>query len=193
MEDNIYILRTFGRNGSIIKVGFSTSMEKRLKAYYGANPLVEVILTTYKENGLACEKALHSNFKSAIMNEWYNEDLLLDLIRFIENFESDEKPVFNYNTDYDFGLKMSVNANKKIAKILTNEELGVFFRMVSNTEIGTNKISLIDSKTTQYYLIDFTKSSKWKVDYIFEKLISNGLIDEIEGKYYINNGLFKPI
>ena len=193
MEDNIYILRAFGRNGSVIKVGFSTSMEKRLKAYYGANPLVEVILTTYKENGSACEKALHSNFKSVIMNEWYNEDLLLDIIRFIEDFESDEKPVFNYNTDYDFCLKMSVNANKNIAKILTNEELGVFFRMVSNTEIGTNKISLIDSKTLQYSLVDFTKVSRKKVDEVFEKLLNLGLIDEIDGKYYINSGLFKPI
>jgi hypothetical protein len=193
MEDNIYILRTFGRNVNFIKVGFSDSMKKRLKAYYGHNPLVEVIMTTYKENGLACEKALHSKFRSVVMNEWYNEELLREIIMFIENFESDEKPVFNYNTDYDFCLKMSVNANKNIAKTLTNEELGVFFRMVSNTEIGTNKISLIDSKTTQYYLIDFTKSSKWKVNYIFEKLISNGLIDEIDGKYYINNGLFKPI
>ena len=85
MEDNIYMLRVYGKNESLIKVGYSSKIENRIEMYKAHNPLCEVVKTFYIEEGEIFEKKFHSLYPSELKNEWYKEELLDEILDFIEN------------------------------------------------------------------------------------------------------------
>lgn len=83
-NSNLYLIKSYGKENSLIKLGYSNNMEKRLIAYYHHNPLFELIDTCYLEKGLDWESDFHKSHKSALMNEWYGEeykDIILDSLR----------------------------------------------------------------------------------------------------------------
>ncbi len=45
MKDNLYILRVYGKNQTLIKFGYSSNITTRLNSYFSANPLTELIFT----------------------------------------------------------------------------------------------------------------------------------------------------
>lgn len=86
MEDNLYIIRVFGKNGSsVIKFGYSAKVQIRLKQYSDYNPLVEIIGTYYREDAKKFELTFHKNNKSFIRNEWYLEEQLENILYQIKN------------------------------------------------------------------------------------------------------------
>lgn len=89
-NDNLYIIKSFGTNGKeLIKLGYSSRIEERLRAYRSHNPFFEVIDTFYREDAKEFELYIHSLVISEVGNEWYNVDklgLLLNLVA-TTNFE----------------------------------------------------------------------------------------------------------
>lgn len=111
MKDNIYILRSYGNNNtSIIKLGYTSNMNSRLKTYYSHNPLLEIIGTYYVEEGPLFEKAFHSNNLSHVLYEWYKEERLPIMLSAIKNK--------NYIEDVDF-IKERKTRNLSIKLIYT--------------------------------------------------------------------------
>lgn len=83
-KHNLYIIRVFNKEGSLVKLGYSSNIKVRLTSYYYANPLVELIGTYYREDAREFESLLHRAIKAEVLNEWYTEDklpLLLDLVQ----------------------------------------------------------------------------------------------------------------
>ena len=87
--DNLYLIRVRGVEGeSLVKFGYASNMEQRLKAYYYHNPLMEVIGTYYDAAGQDFERYIHSQVEATVMNEWYSEDELPLLLEYIESGSS---------------------------------------------------------------------------------------------------------
>lgn len=93
MKDNLYILRVYGKEGnSVIKFGYSSKIQTRLKQYLDCNPLVEIVNTYYREDAKEFERSFHKNNNSFIRNEWYLEEQLENIIYQIHNgITSNEK------------------------------------------------------------------------------------------------------
>ena len=81
---NIYILRSYTKDGSVIKVGYSSRIKRRINTYKDHNPSVEVVATYYRENGHLYELALHTTFEACWKREWYSEEQLTEIIKWIE-------------------------------------------------------------------------------------------------------------
>lgn len=69
----LYLLRSFTRCGTILKVGFASSFPRRFQEYRNANPGIELIST--REGTLEDESLLHLYLRSIgfreIKKEWY--------------------------------------------------------------------------------------------------------------------------
>lgn len=68
--DNLYILKTYGANGSVLyKFGYSSNMDKRMEAYKQLNPFIELVGTYYNEGGIEFERLVHSRIQADFGNE----------------------------------------------------------------------------------------------------------------------------
>lgn len=72
--DNLYIIRIYGKDKTLIKFGYSSNIKQRLNNYYYHNPLMELLGTYYRANAQDLELIFHKNTKSEVMNEWYIDD-----------------------------------------------------------------------------------------------------------------------
>jgi len=80
MEANIYIIETTNKAGTtLVKLGYSSNIEQRLKSYRDANPLTTVIGTFYVKDALAFEQTFHKSHKSLCGREWYSKDTLEEM------------------------------------------------------------------------------------------------------------------
>lgn len=73
----LYLIRTFGRTKTALKVGYASDIKTRMKTYYHHNPYFEIVST--REGTLYDEMVLHlylqsSNLKLDILNEWFIDD-----------------------------------------------------------------------------------------------------------------------
>ena len=138
MNHNIYIIRSYGRNESIIKVGYSANIEKRLSAYKEHNPYVEIVSTFYIDDGLTFEKTLHQKFKSVYKYEWYNEDQLNDIIDYINNYpENRLKPLFGIKLEDLY--KGFLDADDKEAYKYEYPEFFDYQQYLTVTEMNTQR------------------------------------------------------
>lgn len=90
--NNLYLLRVYGKDTSLIKFGYSSTIQNRLEAYSTTNPLVEIIGTYHREDGREFELNLHKFIPSEIGREWYKEDqleLLIEYITGVRDFNSE--------------------------------------------------------------------------------------------------------
>lgn len=115
-KHNLYILRSFGKNGeTIIKFGFSKNIKERINRYYSMNPYIELLFTCYQKEGISYEKLTHSLLTPNYKTEWYNEenlDLILSYI-FTEDYTC-------YN---DFNLpKIEMSLHLKVKDLFKNKE-----------------------------------------------------------------------
>jgi rubrerythrin len=85
VNHNLYIVRVYGKEGSLIKVGYSSKIQERINSYYTSNPLMELVGTYYREDALEFENKLHKILDSAVMKEWYSEDKLDVVLSYIAN------------------------------------------------------------------------------------------------------------
>ena len=81
----IYLIRTYGKDKSLVKLGYSSDVKSRLSQYLYANPLYEVLQIQTVENAFQFEKDFHSKYPASFGNEWYEEELLPTMIKEIES------------------------------------------------------------------------------------------------------------
>jgi hypothetical protein len=83
-EHNLYIIRVYGKEGSLIKLGYSSNIIQRLYSYYNHNPLIQVIGTYYREDAEQFESKLHKVIKAKMLHEWYDESELTNIEGYIK-------------------------------------------------------------------------------------------------------------
>ena len=84
-KPNIYIIKSIGVSGEeIIKVGYSSNVDKRLNNYLYHNPSTIILKTMYIDDGAVLEKKLHNTFKSSYYNEWYPFSMYQEILDFLE-------------------------------------------------------------------------------------------------------------
>lgn len=95
--DNLYILKTYGANGSVLyKFGYSSNMDKRMEAYKKSNPFIELVGTYYNEGGIEFERLVHSRIQADFGNEWYSVDKLETILDYIHNGVPENVSVYTY-------------------------------------------------------------------------------------------------
>lgn len=70
----LYLIRSWGRGKSILKVGYTSNLPKRMENYYHSNPLFEKI--SAREGSLTDEKRLQMyleflGYKYSKLDEWF--------------------------------------------------------------------------------------------------------------------------
>jgi hypothetical protein len=81
----LYILRSYLKDSSLLKFGFSTDIWARLAQYKSTNPGIEIVYIAQLENALELEQAFHKKNLSAWGNEWYNEDMLSVIMDYLNS------------------------------------------------------------------------------------------------------------
>lgn len=81
----IYLLRTYGKDKTLVKLGYSSNVYSRLSQYISDNPLIEVIQFYIGENAYEFEQDFHSKHPAVSGNEWYEESLLDTMVKEIES------------------------------------------------------------------------------------------------------------
>ena len=195
MEDNIYIIRVFGRNGeAYIKVGYSSNIKSRLQHYYSHNPLVEVVLTVYNSNAMQLERDLHRNFDSIIMNEWYKDEQLLEIINYISSYGegSSYGNSIMFSQVY-FDLAIPSHEHKEILNKLLAKEYVLFMRLCFMADKKTLKIPIIKPDISARRLEDAFGVHRNEVKGMIGNLLSESLILLANDSYFINDNYLKPI
>lgn len=131
MEDqqpNLYLIRVTDKKGNVlVKLGYTSNIDERMRTYYYHNPLIEVIETFYKQDAKEFEKAFHKAVPSELLYEWYSEDklpLIIDAITTgkIPNLGKENvKPQFS----------MSIEAIQQITTLLDSKALSIFMKLVA--------------------------------------------------------------
>ena len=81
-KDNLYIIRIHNSEGqSMIKLGYSSNIKRRLNEYRVMNPFTQIVYTYYRPDAKKFESWFHMSHESSIMNEWYNEDMLSEMYK----------------------------------------------------------------------------------------------------------------
>lgn len=99
MKEYIYIFRTFGKDASLIKIGYSSKVNERLYNYLSHNPLLEIILIISIEDAKEFESQFHTKHKSFLRKEWYGEDILPVIYKAIDdwgNIKNTSVEIINY-------------------------------------------------------------------------------------------------
>ena len=94
----LYILRSYSKDSSILKFGYTTDIWMRLAQYKSANPFIEIVYIAQLENAFELEQDFHKNNVSTFGNEWYDEALfptMMDYLNSINhiNYTEENKPV----------------------------------------------------------------------------------------------------
>jgi len=108
----IYLIRIYGKDKSLVKLGYTTHIKSRLSQYLYANPLYEIIQTYKVKNAFQFEQDFHSKYPATFGKEWYEESLLPTMIEEIESqihevYDLTPAPKINLN------LKTTVEECKK--------------------------------------------------------------------------------
>ena len=90
-EHNLYIIRVYGETGTLIKLGYSSNILKRLETYLSHNPLTQLIGTYYREDAKEFERKLHKVIKVKMLHEWYDESELTNIEGYIKGGVFPEK------------------------------------------------------------------------------------------------------
>ena len=87
----IYILRSFTREKTLLKFGYTADIWNSLSQYKSSNLGIEIVYIAQLENALEIEQAFHKQNQSAHGNEWYDEDKLETMMNHIKNVYNENK------------------------------------------------------------------------------------------------------
>ena len=87
----IYILRSFTREKTLLKFGYTADIWNSLSQYKSSNLGIEIVYIAQLENALEIEQAFHKQNQSAHGNEWYDEDKLETMMNHIKNVFNEDK------------------------------------------------------------------------------------------------------
>ena len=102
----LYILRSYSKDSSILKFGFTTDIWSRLAQYKSANPFIEIVYIAQLENAFELEQSFHKEHPATFGNEWYEETLLPTMMEFLNSinhidYTEENKPERVYNPKYE--------------------------------------------------------------------------------------------
>ena len=130
----LYLIKLKGKTNTLLKIGYTKNIDKRLKTYKTHNPLIELV--DVKEGGIIDESFLHNKLKEYLFDdskEWFIED----------------NEIYNIWNNYD-SKKLTNDKEETILKIK------IFKKLI---EIA----NLINTKNSEYltiYLGDVKGSRK---------------------------------
>lgn len=165
-NNNIYIIESYNNIGdSIIKIGYTENIEKRLQVYYYHNPYINVIDTCYLSNAKQWEIDFHKNNKSIILNEWYDKSYLNIILNdLIDNNAIFDKTIIDLEKEFNNEELILNNPNIKtwiLIKLRKQEysydELEEIF-----TEDFKNKGLVFNGYTIKDYFPPFEKIRRVK-------------------------------
>lgn len=79
---NIYLIKVYGRNEALLKLGCSSNIKKTLECYKSNNPFLETINTLYKENGEQLISDVNKTFDSTT-DGWIKEEHLHNILQIL--------------------------------------------------------------------------------------------------------------
>ena len=82
---NIYLIRATDGLNTLVKLGYSNSIKKRITTYLQCNPFTEIVGTWKIDNAKEFEYMVHKNLESVAFNEWYGEDAIPTLLEWVSN------------------------------------------------------------------------------------------------------------
>ena len=87
MSEFIYIFRTFGKNNTALKFGYSKDEWSRLRTHEGSNPFLEIVYKAKLKNAFKIEQQFHSQHKAAKGLEFYPEELLTTMLDYLNQYD----------------------------------------------------------------------------------------------------------
>jgi len=132
----VYLIRTFGRRNTALKVGYARNEKERMKTYYHHNPFFETV--TFREGELYDEMLLHlylksRNLKLGILNEWFLDcDEVIQ--RFHDRKDKIEKEVWK-NRDYLFSISDFKSGGNILRRKIYEDLRLVYFKPGKEKEI----------------------------------------------------------
>ena len=144
----IYLIRSWGRGGkSILKVGYTSNLSKRMENYYHSNPFFEKISS--REGSLIEEKKLQLylealGFKYKILDEWFidSQDIILkfhssisEINRIIWKNRSDLFKKEDFKNGADIRMRQIYEELLEIYKGKLNLEIDKEYKSIKNLEI----------------------------------------------------------
>lgn len=106
-KHNLYIVRVYGKESSLIKMGYSSTITTRLYNYYTHNPMVELVGTYYREDAESFEREFHKTYQSAMLNEWYSEGLLPTILNHLNGEKFPLLPIDNSSEKLRGGFEVN--------------------------------------------------------------------------------------
>lgn len=115
----LYLIRSWGRKGSILKVGYTSNLQRRMENYYHSNPLFEKI--SERNGSLIDEKRLQmylelSGYKYNLLDEWFI-DCPEVLTLFHESQEKISRILWRYRDSVWSKEDLDNNADKRLREI----------------------------------------------------------------------------
>ena len=92
----IYIFRSYSKDSSLLKFGFTSDIWARFAQYKSSNPSIEIVYIAELENALELEQAFHKKHLAVSGNEWYEEYLLSVMMDYLNSVP---------HAEYIFGSK----------------------------------------------------------------------------------------
>lgn len=87
----IYILRSFTRENTLLKFGFTADIWDNLSQYKLSNSGIEIVYIAQLENAFELEQTFHKQHPAVSGNEWYDEDKLETMMSYIKNVFNENK------------------------------------------------------------------------------------------------------
>ena len=133
----LYLIRTFTRTGTYLKVGYTGNLEERMRTYLTENPGRELIST--RQGDLIEETRLHlyltaCSLKADFLDEWF-----LDIPETLQGFHQSQSKmnrcIWNQR---ELTFDPALDFSRRTPKVLIYEELRFKYRSSKNIEIDKN-------------------------------------------------------
>ena len=94
----IYIFRSYIKDGTLLKFGYTADIWSRLAGYKSANPGIEIVYIAQLADAYKLEQAFHKENPAIAGNEWYDETLLPIMIDYLNSvphidYTNEDKPI----------------------------------------------------------------------------------------------------
>ena len=187
-EPNLYVVKVVNNKGeSLVKLGYSSNMDKRLTQYRYHNPLIEVIGTYYKEDAYEFEQAFHRAVPATVMNEWYAEQQLPVIMEAILTGKIPSTEVEHKSPVLELYLK----ANNALLEVLPNKFYVAFIKLVTIALKHNLHISYLHDSVSYTGLSEFLGIYRNDVPILKETFYREDIIRTVNDCWAVNPYIVK--
>lgn len=189
-KHNLYILKVYNKDTTLIKLGYSSKMKDRIEGYFHHNPLCELVGTFYREDAEDFELIFHKNIQAKTRREWYEEDKLELMLKYINN--ELEFPVKKVNDCEKIDYVKMVRVYKKTKNIEEYQHKVEYYDLIMNSVKYYNKTwfdytyakNMVNSYKNEYAQIIHTIRKKLNVNQRYTlkevKLLLQSIYDQFK-------------